>query len=134
MSTGKLLMDIVVVFIIFGAIHVLSATFVYAGGMAAMEPFYRMPVPEMSILSMHLAQSIVIAWVFQRVASANIRQALVFGAMMGGMIAATDAVWFLGMNFPKDAMMPMGLTNLVAGIAVGAALYKLKGDGAKTST
>jgi len=131
MNIGKFILNVVVAFVVFGLL--------YTGGMAMMADSFESATALMrpdeeimvSTLAYHFVQTIVIVWLFNKaVGSGDLKAGLIFGAMVGLYLMATNATWFIALkDFPQDSRAVLGVMNIVFGGIVGALLAFMQGKG-----
>lgn len=131
MSIGKFILNVVVAYLVYGALYT-TGTVVFADQfdamMVALKPADTILMPEMAY---HLVQTIVVVWLFDKaVGSGDMKAGALFGAMIGLYLLASDAIWYVSLlDFPQDARMVQGFLHLVVGAIVGVVLAFMQGKG-----
>ncbi len=129
MSIGRFIFSVVAVFAVFVVGHniwPLIFTDVAASMEAAM-----LPMEEQDFglfMAGHLAQTIVIVWIFSKwIATNDIKTGAMYGAGIGVFIAGSDAAYFSIMALPNSAVPVLAAMEVViaaAACAVLARVYK----------
>lgn len=133
MNIGKYAINLIAAFIAYFILYMAWGMFIVPDAFNSMQTamIAEDDPGQMWILLYHFIQTIVVVWLFHKaVSSDDLKAGAMFGFMMGLYLAVTDGVWFTGLlEFPKEAMMPLMLANVVNGTVVGALLAFLHGKG-----
>ena len=119
MNVGKMILNIVVAFILYGVLYSIEPMFLmpeaWAAAEAAMKPM----------------QTIVVVWLFTKaVGTGDVKAGIVFGLMIGLYLVATDSIWYSSLaSFPQATRLPLMIMHLVNGAIVGAVLAFMAGKG-----
>ncbi|NVJ96980.1 MAG: hypothetical protein HWE25_02445 [Alphaproteobacteria bacterium] len=129
MNVGKFILNVVIAFIVYGALY-MGGVSVFEAQFAAGQEMMN-PEAETPALAYHFVQTVVVVWLFGKaVGSADLKAGAIYGFMMGLYLMATQATWIISIKgFPQDGRFVSGVMDLAVGVIVGVLLAFLWGKG-----
>lgn len=137
MNVGKFILNIVVAYILFAVLYTVAEMYIIADQMEAMKALMKPEEETMVVYLYYLVETIVFVWLFNKVVgSDNMKDAAVYGAMIGFYVSAAGAVMFATVNgMPEGMILPTFIMNVInsALVAMGLAFMWGKGWGSGAS-
>jgi len=129
MNVGKFILNIVVAFVVYGALY-MGGGALFEAQFAAGQDMMRADT-ETTALAYHFVQTVVVVWLFGKaVGSGDLKAGALYGLMMGLYLMATQATWIIAIKeFPQDGRFVSGVMDLAVGVIVGVLLAFMWGKG-----
>ncbi len=132
MNIGKFVLNVIVAFLVYGALYTLGGEVIFKDAFATLVPvFHPQETTSMQTLGYHFVQTIVVVWMFGKaVGSGNLKDGAMFGLMFGLYLMATDSIWYVNIiDMPSASRLPLTIMHLVIGAIVGVLLAFMEGRG-----
>lgn len=132
MNIGKFVLNVVVAYILYAALYIVTMMVIFGDVYAANAGLMRAEDDPMMPYAYvgHLLQTIIVVILFNKaVGSGDIKAGATFGALIGGYLAATDIATYASMTF---SMAPLGhsiVLHILIGAIVGSVLAFMWGKG-----
>lgn len=132
MSIGKYILSVLIAYIAYAALYIVSMTVVFADLFMTNADLMRPQDDPTAMYAYigHLLQTCVVVALFNMaVGSSDMKKGAMFGVLMGGYLAATDITFYFGMKMSTAPLAMSIVIHLVVGAIIGVLLAKLYGMG-----
>lgn len=136
MNIGKFVLNVVLAYIIYAALYILTTMVIFGDVFMANAGLMR---PQDDPLVMyayggHLLQTVVVVLLFNMaVGSGDIKKGATFGALIGAYLAATDMSFYFGLQMDTSPLALSIVIHLAVGAIVGSFLAFMHGKGMGSS-